>query len=171
MDKNSARKKALKERLKLDNIKSSKIVIDNIVKSNVLNDYNNIGIYFPIGKEINIMELVKIYPNKNFYLPITKDEISFVKYDINTKLIKGPFNTFEPEGNIINRDLIDCFLIPCVAISNDNKRIGYGKGYYDRYLNNYNKLKIGICYKELVNLDIDMENHDLKLDLIFTDNM
>ena len=164
MRKKEERKHALSLRKNLNKKDSSKYVIDYIINNNVLDEYHNIGIYYPIGNEIDIMDLVKIYPNKNFYLPITKDEIFFVKYNFNDVLVDGLFNTKEPIGEIIDRNLIDCFLIPCVAISKDNQRIGYGKGYYDRYLNGYNKTKIGICYKESGNVDIDLMDYDLRLD-------
>ena len=167
MDKKNVRKSALKDRLNNYDINKSRIIVDEIIKSNILDKYNHIAIYYPIGTEINIIDLVKYYSNKKFYLPITKDEINFVYYDTNTKLIDGPFNTKEPIGDIVNRDLIECFVIPCVAINKDNKRIGYGKGYYDRYLNGYKGYKIGVCYKEYGNVDLKLENHDVILDYKF----
>ena len=167
MEKNIARKKLLELRKGLDSNNISKKIIEEIIKSNILKDYKNIGIYYPIGNEINIMDLIDNYPNKNFYLPITREEIHFIKYNKNDKLIKAKFNTYEPIGDIINRDIIDCFIIPCVGISKDNKRLGYGKGYYDRYLSDYKGLKIGVCYKELTNIDIKMDDFDLSLDVIF----
>ena len=59
------------------------------------------------------------------------------------------------------------FLIPCVGITNENKRIGYGKGYYDRYLSGYSGLKIGIVYKELNNIDLKCDIYDVILDMVF----
>lgn len=165
MNKQEARKYALNLRLSFDSQIKSKDVIEQIKNSNILDKYNNIGIYFPIGKELNIMDLLKIYPNKKFYLPITKEEISFVEYKIEDKLIDGPFHTKEPIGKIIERDTIDCFLIPCVAVNNNDYRLGYGKGYYDRYLNDYKGFKIGICYKKL-RIDFKEDSFDLKLDKV-----
>ena len=161
MIKKEARKIALANR-KLYNVDliSNKIVEDLYI-SKVLDKYDNIGIYYPIGKEINIMGIMNKYPNKNFYLPITKEEIAFVKYNSFDILYDGLFNTKEPKGEIINRDLIDCFIIPCVAISKDGKRLGYGKGYYDRYLLGYKGYKIGICYIDESNLDINMDEFDV----------
>ena len=164
MRKLEERKHALSLRKNLNKKDSSKTVLDYIVDNNVLEEYHNIGIYYPIGEEIDIMDLVKIYPNKNFYLPITKDEIFFVKYNQDDVLVDGLFNTKEPIGDIVERNLIDCFLIPCVAISKDNQRIGYGKGYYDRYLKGYSKTKIGICYEQSGNIDVDLMDYDLRVD-------
>ena len=165
MDKKEARSNSLRDRRKVDYVNRSKNVVKYIIDNNILDKFNNIGIYYPIGTEINIMDLMKHYKNKNFYLPKTLDEIEFIKYDLNDKLIDGPFNTKEPNGNSVNRDLIDCYIIPCVAISKNNQRIGYGKGYYDRYLNGYKGYKIGICYKEYGDLDLELDKFDVYLDL------
>lgn len=166
MDKNYVRKEALEKRNSLNKNIASSNVISEIINSNILNNHNNIGIYYPIGNEIDIMRLQELYPNKNFFLPITRDEIYFVRYRRNDILLEAKFHTKEPIGEIVKRDSITCFLIPCVAISKDNKRIGYGKGYYDRYLASYNGLKVGICYKELSEYDVILDEHDIKLDLV-----
>lgn len=167
MRKDEARKLALSLRKQIDNKAISKTVVDDILSSKVLDKYSNIGIYYPIGKEIDIMDIMNYYPNKKFFLPITRDEISFIEYKKDDKLVDGMFNTKEPIGEIISRDNIECFIIPCVVISKDNMRVGYGKGYYDRYLKDYTGYKIGICYKDSSNMDIDMDIFDVSLDMKF----
>ena len=168
MIKNEARKIALSLRKKVDSEKISKIIINDIINSNILSKYNRIGIYYPIGKEIDIMNLMNHYTDKLFYLPITRnDNIDFINYQIGDKLVDGLFNTKEPIGSIVSKDEIECFIIPCVAISKDNKRVGYGKGYYDRYLKDYKGYKIGICYENSSNMDIDMDEFDVCLNKIF----
>lgn len=165
MNKKEARTYALNSRKKENKIIASINVVEALIKSNILNDFKRVGIYYPIGNEIDIMPLVNHYSNIEFYLPKTEDDLSFIKY--NGKLVDGPFHTKEPIGKSIKRDLIECFIIPCVAISKDLKRVGYGKGYYDRYLKDYKGLKIGIAYKNASNLDIEMDLFDLALDKIF----
>ena len=167
-DKNEIRKLCLKNRLSYDKDSVSLDVVNEIINKGIIDKYNHIGIYYPIGMEINIIPLLNKYPNKTFYLPITRDEISFIKYNLGDKLIDAKFHTKEPIGDIVNRDLIECFLIPCVGISKDLQRIGYGKGYYDRYLANYKGFKVGICYKNSTMLDIKLCDYDLKLDCYIT---
>ena len=164
MIKLEARKIALKRRIELYNDDLNNLVVKKLIP--VIKDYKNIGIYYPIGKEINILSIMDIYPDKNFYLPITNEEISFVKYNKGDALYDGLFNTKEPKGTIVDRSNIDCFIIPCLAISKSKKRLGYGKGYYDRYLSNYNGIKIGVIYKELNNLDFIDDDFDVVLNII-----
>lgn len=164
MKKVEARELALALRKEKNVMVSSRKVLDDIIASRILDKYQHIGIYYPIGKEMNLMPLVDIYKDKNFYLPITRDEISFVEYKKNDILVDGPFKTKEPQGDIIKRDNIECFIIPCVAISN-HQRIGYGKGYYDRYLKDYQGTIIGICYKDSI-FDCEMDEFDCKIDIL-----
>ena len=166
MTKNEARKFALNKRKTLNTIEISKEKISNIVKSNILEEYKRIGIYYPLSYEINLLELLKIYNEKEFYLPSTKDKLYFIKYETNFPLIDGPFKTKEPIGNPVDINYLDCIIIPCVAISKENKRLGYGKGYYDKTLSQFNGFKIGVCYEELLQLDVDMDEFDVILDFI-----
>lgn len=164
MDKNYIRKEALKDRKNCDSNTISKKVLDTIIEKKLLDKFKRIGIYYPIGNEINIMGLIDHYKDKEFYLPKTNEEIEFIHYKKGDLLIDGPFKTKEPKGESVNRDLIECFIIPCVAISKSNQRIGYGKGYYDRYLKDYNGYKIGICYSCFGDVDINCDSFDIYLD-------
>ncbi len=164
MDKIEARSYSLKKRTSLASKEVNTKVVNDLKKA--IDKYNTIGLYYPIGTEIDILDIINEYPNKEFYLPITRDEISFIKYKIGDKLIDAKFHTKEPIGDIVSRDKIECFIIPCVAISKDHKRLGYGKGYYDRYLNGYKGFKIGVIYKELNNMDFEASDFDVILDLI-----
>ena len=163
MEKKKARSIALEERKGFDPRSRSLALVNKIIESKILDKFNNIGIYYPIGYEMDITPLVDYYSDKSFYLPIIREEIAFKPYS--NILVKGLFHSYEPKyGEIVERDSIDCFIIPCVGISVNNRRIGYGKGYYDKYLEGYNGYKIGISYKEHGSLDCDTDIFDLVLD-------
>ncbi len=168
ISKTEARKMALISRKGMNQKEVSSRVIERIKASQILESFHNIGIYYPIGLEINVMPLVEEYPNISFYLPVTKEKLSFVKYELGDLLQSGPFHTLEPTGISAERDSIEAFIIPCVGITKNNKRIGYGKGYYDRYLEGYKGLKIGICYENSINLDVECNEHDIILDYKFS---
>ena len=165
MDKIEARKIALELRKNKDSKTISKIVVDKIIESKILEKYNHIGIYYPIKNEIDITYLVEYYKEKNFYLPKTKDEITFASYKYKDSLVDGKFKTKEPNTKDIDRDIMDCIIMPCVGVSN-NQRIGYGKGYYDRYLEGYKGFIIGVIYSDCV-FDCNMDIHDQKIDFLF----
>ncbi len=167
MDKITARAFALEKRKKESSSRASSVVIQQILDSKMLENFTDIGIYYPIRNEISILKLMDYYPNKRFYLPKTAEELSFVLYKKDSPLVDGKFHTKELHGDSVCRDRIQCFFIPCVAISKDKKRIGYGKGYYDRYLEGYRGVCIGIGYASCSDLDIECERYDICLNHIF----
>ena len=61
-----------------------------------------------------------------------------------------------------------CF-VPGLAYDRNNRRLGYGGGYYDKFLQNYPGVKIGLCYDEFI-MDIPVENHDEKVALLITNS-
>lgn len=166
MIKNEARLFAKKFCESLDILKISADCVNEIISSDLLKEFKNVGIYYPLNNEMDLLNLIELYPNKNFYLPITNDTLLFAKYSLGDELKKGKFKVMEPLTEPIDLNLLDAIIIPCLAISNDNKRLGYGKGYYDQTLKKYQGFKIGVCPKELSYLDIQMEEYDLKLDYI-----
>jgi len=56
-------------------------------------------------------------------------------------------------------------IVPALAYDKSNRRLGYGGGYYDRFLKDYTGYKIGLCYEEFM-LDIPVEEHDEGVDIV-----
>ena len=84
-------------------------------------------------------------------------------------LKKGYFNVYEPVTNNEVKSLESAVSItPGICFSKYNDRIGYGKGFYDRFYLDNKVYKIGICYKEcLINENFGEEN-DIKVDTVIT---
>ncbi len=166
MIKEEARKYALALRKKLSVEEATASALLKIKKNQWLEHANKVAIYYPIQHEINLLELLKAYPQNEFYLPKTNRPLQFIPYHLNDPLVEGPYHIMEPIGTPISLSSLDVIFIPCVAISKDHKRLGYGKGYYDQALKDYKGLKIGVCYEALTGLDISMNDDDLTLDEI-----
>lgn len=165
MTKSEIRKEILTYRKQLDFREKSKRALRLILRLD-FRLYRKIGIYYPLPYEIDILPIVSIVRQCEFYLPVTKEKLYFSKYEPQDELVKGPFHLLEPKGDLISSSELDCIFIPCVAISEDNKRLGYGKGYYDEALRNFTGVKIGVCAREFCHLKIAMESHDIALDQI-----
>ena len=85
-------------------------------------------------------------------------------------LEKNDYNVYEPQPSILTAIFSTTpklNIIPVLGFDSMGNRLGSGGGYYDRYLNGYKGLKIGVCYKDASNLEIDMDEYDVILDKIF----
>ena len=75
------------------------------------------------------------------------------------------YNITEPINPIwIENDKIDLVITPLLAFDLKGYRVGYGKGFYDRFLKNTNALKIGLSFFEAEDLIEDSDKHDIRLD-------
>ena len=87
-------------------------------------------------------------------------------------LKRNEYAILEPKERIINNKKIDVIILPGSVFDINGNRIGYGKGYYDKYIKslNYNPLKIGVCYDFQLLDTIPTETHDVKMDIILTES-
>ena len=176
MNKSKLRSKILKLRKK--NLYKKPILnserIFQFFKKNKIN-FKNIGGYYPFNHEIDDLSILNFLRNKgaNISLPIIREnnQMDFFEWTNKDPLKINKYGIAEPiSGKKIYPEII---LIPLVAYDNDLNRLGYGGGFYDRYLKKIEKVKkilkigLGFSYQELKKIPIN--KHDKKLDLIITE--
>ncbi|MBF1051559.1 MAG: 5-formyltetrahydrofolate cyclo-ligase, partial [Peptostreptococcaceae bacterium] len=64
---------------------------------------------------------------------------------------------------------IDMIITPCVCYDYQKYRVGYGKGFYDRFFDNISPYKLGICFDECIVEKIDINDYDVAVDMVITD--
>ncbi|MFV0395823.1 MAG: 5-formyltetrahydrofolate cyclo-ligase [Coprobacillaceae bacterium] len=176
MDKQAVRKEMIKKRLDLDMtsyMSKSNLIIYNLEKLNCFNQAKTIGVYVSMKQEVNTIEFIKKWcKSKRIVVPkVNGKKMNFYHIYTMNDLEAGNFGVLEPKSNILVKPSeIDLLIIPIVAYTNEHHRIGYGGGYYDRYLQDYNGLKIGIAFSFQKILDFEIENHDIPLDTIINEN-
>ena len=136
--------------------------------NNIIKDYNKIMIYYPIGSEINILPIIEDNKDKKFYLPYCNKQEIEVRYidDFNT-LIKDDVGILS--SKIKTDEEIDVVIAPAVACNTKFYRLGYGGGYYDRFLKNKKVKKITITYDEALIENDFQELFDIAFDYIVTE--
>ena len=97
--------------------------------------------------------------------------MNFFTWPINDPLNINKYGIPEP---ITNKILYpDILLVPLVAYDEDRNRVGYGGGFYDRYINRLKKIKkiitIGVAYSFQKIKKIPVEKYDIKLDFVVTE--
>lgn len=182
-DKNGIRKAILRERnllLEREILDKSVKIQKKLMRTSIFLDAKTVGIYSNIGSEVGtnlIKENVLISSKKLAYPRVVGDSIQFFLIEKNDlgkmDIEKNRFNIPEPPyngNNII--DFFDLLIVPGIAFDSKGYRIGYGRGYYDRYLSKRNFLKsIGLGYElQVLDFTIPRTAHDQKLDMIITEN-
>ena len=114
--------------------------------------------------------LNKWHGKKRMYLPrVNGVDLDILPYD-RTRTHLGAFHIEEPDGNdVTDVAQIDLIVVPAVAYDTAGRRVGRGKGYYDRLLATARAVKVGVAYDfQLVDDDIETEDHDVGVDYVIT---
>lgn len=145
----------------------SKEITENFIKTSLYQNANTIMSYIPIKNEVDTSFINKkiLEDNKTLILPSIINDIVYPKL-YNENFINGKYDIKEPTGDIFTGK-IDLVIVPGVAFDKNKNRIGFGKGYYDKFLQNHlSSIKISLIYPFQLVEKIDNEKHDIKLDYI-----
>ncbi len=179
--KNILRRDILKRRSELSNkekeLKSRKI-FNRLLGLNEIKNSKNICIYVSKSDEVDTICLIEhlISMGKAVYAPKSdknSNKMTFFRMHSLTDLKVGAFSVLEPsEKNekYIYSDKNDICIVPALCFDRQGYRLGYGKGYYDRFLKNFNGIKIGICFNEFIKEALPIFNTDIAVDMIISDD-
>jgi 5-formyltetrahydrofolate cyclo-ligase len=146
----------------------SSILAEKLVQTEEYKNSKNIMLFYPLPDEVNLLLLLK-NKTKNFYLPRIKgDELECCVYKEGDELCESCFHTKEPTCNACNKTNIDMIIVPALAIDKNGYRLGYGGGFYDRFLSNFIGIKVCCIPKEFILETVYPEKHDIKMDLIIS---
>ena len=123
----------------------------------------------PIFKRLwrDFPQIQTLVPRVNFQI----GEIENLKFTAETKLKENVWQIHEPTASeIIETDKIDAVLVPLLCFDERGFRVGYGKGFYDRFLKNCREdcLKIGLSYFAPIAEIADVQIFDIQLDYCIT---
>ncbi len=123
-------------------------------------------LYMPIKGEADVTGLLG--DEKVFLTPVTEgDDIYACPVG---EMQTGAFGVSEPKDRIeFDKAKIDLVLVPGVAFDKKGNRMGFGKGYYDRFLKDINAFKVGVCHSFQMVENVPHEEHDVKMDMIVTE--
>ena len=129
-------------------------------------------LYFPTANEVDTRLMFPTFWEMGIatYLPKTNaDNLDIHFFSEHTPLSIGRFGIIEPENTPeIDLSILQMALIPCVGADHHNNRLGYGKGYYDRFLSQLSLFSVGLCYDFARIEVIPTTNTDVPLSQIIT---
>ena len=132
-----------------------------------------IATYLSFPHEFQTQELIEqaLRDGKKVLIPKTypKGRMDFVVYDPQ-QLVKTSFGLLEPQGNleVVDASQIDLIHVPGLSFTTKGYRIGYGGGYYDRYLEHFSGHTLSTVYHYQVQ-DFIPENHDIPVQEVLID--
>ena len=159
-NKDDLRQKAKEIRNKLDMKTISSKIVSNIRNLEVYKNSKHVMLFYPLGNEVDLLELLN--DDKQFYLPRVKGEdLEVCSYKLGDKLLKSDFKVLEPTNEPINKNILDLVLVPALCVDEKCNRLGYGKGFYDRFLKDFKGVSIIPISSSLVFSDVCTDRHDV----------
>lgn len=176
--KNSLRKQYLalrKSKTEEELLKSSEKIIENLYTINDFTNAKTIMVYVSFRGEVNTLPLIRelLTRNKRVCVPLCNSkDYSMTAREIKAfdDLSSGAYGILEPNPTSpeIPANEIDFIVVPGCAFSEKGYRIGYGKGYYDRFLKNTKATTCGLGYDFSLAENLPFEETDIPLDIIIT---
>tara|TARA_B100000767_G_scaffold229492_1_gene220234 strand:+ start:674 stop:1213 length:540 start_codon:yes stop_codon:yes gene_type:complete len=144
----------------------------SLIRSKLKKNFFKLALYYPSAFEVNILRLLEFdyISNQKLLLPLIEDnnEMNFFSWKKNEALKVNKFGMLEPIKSKLN--IPEVMLVPLLAFDSDRYRLGYGKGFYDRYLNKYkNILTVGVAFSFQKHHKLPIDNKDVKLNYILTE--
>ncbi len=128
-----------------------------------------VGIYLPMPHEVDLLPLLQEYPQHHYAAPrcLPGRQLCFhIIKNISQDTAPGAHGIPAPRAELptIPPQELDILIIPGVAFTKQGDRLGYGGGYYDRYLPRCTKAhKVALAYDQQILASIPTEAHDLKI--------
>lgn len=156
----------------------SKLIQEKLIESIEFIESKSIGIYFPIGSEVQTNEIIMnaLELEKVVLLPrvVLKDLQFFVvdKHDFEQDLFDlNKFGIKEPKETNMKLEFIDLLIVPGIVFDYRGYRIGYGYGYYDKFIAKKKFSKsIGLAYDFQVAKNIPKSEYDKRIDILITES-
>lgn len=151
----------------------SKECISKVLQFPELLEAKTVCVYMPTGNEIDTSEIIQycLDNHKRVAAPrIEGDSMEFYYFQSIVDLKQGAYDIWEPIGTERVTDEQSLVIMPGVAFDLDCNRIGYGKGYYDKYLSKHPHMKkIALAYEFQIVGKIKRETHDVRPEMIVTE--
>jgi len=130
--------------------------------------------YMPITGEVDLTPLFERHPDKNWVLPriVPEDNHRMVFHPYTPGgLIHHPFGMDEPTPDlpVVPSNEVQLVLVPGLAFDRQGKRLGYGGGYFDRFLKDFPGISLGVIFQALLLDQLPIDVQDVSVEWIVTE--
>jgi 5-formyltetrahydrofolate cyclo-ligase len=157
--------------------KKSKVIIEALKDTDFFKEAKVVHTYLSMNqrREITTDDLVEsmLKGNKRVVVPVTNfsdGTLSHSEITSTSELQTNKWGVKEPKTTRdVDPEIFDLIIIPMAAADRDGNRLGYGKGFYDRFLAQSPAKKVGLVFHDFIFDKIPTEGFDEKLDLIISE--
>lgn len=152
---------------------ASKSILKKLKKIESFRNAQKIGAYYPIGSEMLTQDIMQeaLSEGKEIFLPkVIGKNIEFRKIENFSNLENGSFDIMEPRNECPVDNNLDVILVPTVGISPNGVRLGYGHGFYDRFLAENKIETISLTLEKQIIKNIPRSDHDVIINWIVTED-
>ncbi len=152
---------------------ASEKIQKRLKKINAYRDAQKIGVYYPIGSEVLTQDIIQelLSNGKDVFLPkVIGKKMEFRKISNFSSLEKGSFDIMEPKDDCQTDNSLDVVLVPTVGISPVGVRLGYGHGFYDKFLAEHKTATISLTLEKQIVKNIPKSEHDIIINWIITED-
>jgi 5-formyltetrahydrofolate cyclo-ligase len=151
----------------------SKHACERFLSTDIYTRAQSLLLYMPLRNELDVRLVMEraVADGKSVALPrFNPDTQAYDAFFVGGEpLVAGPFDILEPTiSNPAPVNRLDLVVVPGLAFDLRGRRLGRGKGFYDRLLSAANGVKCGICFDEQLLPEIPVEPHDVTLDFLAT---
>lgn len=155
----------------------SREILDRLISTGVLDEAQTIACTMSNFPEVETRDLIRYLWKNQKTVVVPKCDVkskkmyfyaidSFEQLEVVYAGIEEPVPALT---QLVNEAMIDAVIVPGVLFNKVGYRVGFGGGYYDRFLSNYNGITLSLAFEEQVVTEIPVEAHDLPVQLIVTD--
>jgi 5-formyltetrahydrofolate cyclo-ligase len=174
MDKSQLRRHfcSLRERLSTEDVAAASIVLcRQLADWSVLRQARTALIYLAFRNEIDLSNLFDLLPHIHWVAPRIVEGRGMLLHPYDpTRLVRHRFGMLEPAPDlpVVGPAALDVVLVPGVAFDRSGGRLGFGGGYYDRFLTTTPALRVGVIHDHCLAQSLPCGEHDQRMDWIVT---
>lgn len=152
---------------------ASKQIQKNLKKISQYTEAQTIAAYYSVGSEVKTGRIIQeaLSFSKTVALPrVEGGGIAFCSVDDFEDMEPGEFGIMEPKQNRPKIEKFDIILVPAIAMTRQGDRLGYGRGFYDRFLAGSDAVTIALTYSKLLVKNIPSDVHDIPIQWVVTED-
>ena len=152
-------------------------IAQKLLDSEMYKACDDLLVYVSFGIEVDTLEIIRqALAEKNVYCPRCVEGtniMEFYKVSSFADLQQGSYGILEPQTN---SDTLNGFgknalcVVPALSYDKKGYRLGFGKGYYDRFLSGFDGVSVGICYDNCLIDELPSDKFDICVDHLITEN-